>query len=512
MHFHWRTLALVVSSLITQAAAQSSSSSSSSTSATAAPTSTPSPGALRQSVFVSPNQELAFGISIPADSEDIYFTLAGQPAGGWAAVGLGSATMAGNPLILMVYASTDGANVTFSPRLATRGRAEPTPLSAADSSSLRVTALPGTGLINGTLVYRARCAGCRRWPGGGSLDVAATALPCIYGAGPSFFRSDDAAAPLKMHHSFGSFTLDLRAATAAAAGGGGVAGAPVLDKSTTLRSVGATLGGVSRTGKRDWAAVAHAVVMIFCFVGLLPLGVLMLRVGEWVRPHGITQGVAVVGIIVGFGLGVHVSGRYNRSKDFNSAHQVIGILVFIFLLAQFVIGFLHHRNHRKSQSQAEVPVPTPKKTLNLRPVHIWLGRSVMVMGIINAFLGFPFALSPGYNLVLAPIALAILFISTVLLFLKGFLRRRLFGKKSPQPEDDAPPSYTQEPWRQPYPMGTSAGATAAPLSPGAPRGGGMFGLSGLRGLMKGSGGGGGADGPSAKGMELGSRQHPRELV
>lgn len=415
MRFQWRILALAASSLITQAAAQSGSSSSSTSATAAAPTATtPSSGPLRQSVFVAPNQELAFGIAIPADpdDDDIYFTLAGQPAGGWAAVGLGSSTMSGNPLILMVYASTDGANVTFSPRLATRGRAEPTPYPdlLPQQQSSRLTVLPGTGLVNGTLVFRARCGGCRRWPGGGSLDVGTSALPCIYGSGPSFFRSDDAAAPLKMHRSFGSFTLDMRAATAEP-GAAAAVDAPVLNAASTAASVGAALGDVSRTGKRDWAAVAHAVVMIFCFVGLLPLGVLMLRVGEWVRPHGINQGVAVIGIIAGFGLGVHVSGRYNRvsvnftcdgllteplsadivltlfsffqSKDFKSAHQVIGILVFIFLIAQFAIGFLHHRNHRKSKSQAELPVP--KKPFNLRPVHIWLGRSVMVIGIVNGF-------------------------------------------------------------------------------------------------------------------------------
>lgn len=117
--------------------------------------------------------------------------------------------------------------------------------------------------------------------------------------------------------------------------------------------------------------------------------------------------------------------------------------------------------------------------------------------------------------VLAPIVLGIVLISTALLVLKGFLRRLLFGGKSQQPTDDAPPSYTQEPWRQPYPMGTSAGAPAAPPPPDASHGGrGVFGLSGLRGLVKGRGGGG-ADGSSAKeqgAMELGSRQHPRELV
>lgn len=64
-----------------------------------------------------------------------------------------------------------------------------------------------------------------------------------------------------------------------------------------------------------------------------------------------------------------------QSKNFNSAHQIIGLIVFIFLLAQFVVGFMHHRQSKKDQ-----------KPTKLAPVHVWMGRLTIVLGIANGFL------------------------------------------------------------------------------------------------------------------------------
>lgn len=64
-----------------------------------------------------------------------------------------------------------------------------------------------------------------------------------------------------------------------------------------------------------------------------------------------------------------------QTKNFNTAHQVIGIIVFIFILAQFTLGVLHHRGFKKTQ-----------KTTKFAPVHVWLGRAAIILGIVNAFL------------------------------------------------------------------------------------------------------------------------------
>ena len=213
----------------------------------------------------------------------------------WAAIGLGSDKMAG-ALVLMIYSSSSDKNVTFSPRLA-KGHSEP-----EFYKDLKYETLPGTGFINNTFVYSAVCHNCRSWPGG-NLDVTATDQKCIYAAGPGgFVKSNSQKESIKYHSEFGHFTVDMKHAT-------GPAGEPSLNGD--ISADGITVGKWAG-GKRDWAAIMHAVIMVGCFVGLMPLGVLILRLGEWVRWHGVNQLLALIGVIVGFGLGISISLRYVR--------------------------------------------------------------------------------------------------------------------------------------------------------------------------------------------------------
>ena len=64
-----------------------------------------------------------------------------------------------------------------------------------------------------------------------------------------------------------------------------------------------------------------------------------------------------------------------QTKNFNTAHQVIGIIVFIFILAQFVLGVVHHREYKKTQ-----------KPTKFAPIHVWMGRAAIILGVVNGFL------------------------------------------------------------------------------------------------------------------------------
>lgn len=254
------------------------------------------------SVFITPTRDLAFALNVPDDNsttQDLFFTLLLPTDVSWGAIGLGSAHMASS-LMLIAYPSASGQNVTLSPRIAT-GHSEP-----VFAPDIRIEALPGTGLDNGTTyVFNGRCANCRRWSAG-KVDVESAAQPMVYATGEAGGRlkSDAPDAPLRMHYSYGSFTLDMRRAT-------GAAGVPAIDRSQDSALVGA-VQGFAKEGKKDSVAVAHAVVMVLVFVGMYPFGMFVLRLGNWVRWHGINQGVALVFTIIGSGLGFDVSKIYNR--------------------------------------------------------------------------------------------------------------------------------------------------------------------------------------------------------
>ena len=216
----------------------------------------------------------------------------------WGAVGLGSDTMAG-ALMLMAYSSSSGQNVTMSPRLSD-GHTEP-----VYTSDIQVEALPGTGLVNETTyVYNGRCANCRSWSNG-KIDVKSKTQDMLYATGDNGdVRSDDVQYSLPMHFNYGSFTADMVHAT----GSGGV---PEIVPSDEPQLV-ATVQGESTEGHTDKVAMAHALTMVFCFIGLFPFGTLILRLGNWVRWHGINQGIALVFVVLGFGTGVFISKNYNR--------------------------------------------------------------------------------------------------------------------------------------------------------------------------------------------------------
>lgn len=66
---------------------------------------------------------------------------------------------------------------------------------------------------------------------------------------------------------------------------------------------------------------------------------------------------------------------YAQTKHFNSAHQIFGLAIIVAMIIQLMLGFMHHRIQMKTMA------PT-----KLAPVHVWLGRVVIVAGLANGFL------------------------------------------------------------------------------------------------------------------------------
>ncbi|KAL1881422.1 hypothetical protein VTK73DRAFT_3940 [Phialemonium thermophilum] len=336
-------------------------------------------------------------------------------------------------LVLLMYPNSRGDNTTFSPRLST-GNTEP-----EFYPDLHVDSLPGTGFDEGTGVYTlaAVCRNCRIWPEGGRIDVESSAQKCIFAAGPvGFDGSDDVRAPLRYHAEYGSFTINLVAASGSSTGA-----APAISVANATTDGAALLRAAS--GKRDWASTLHAILMIWAFFAIMPLGFLILRMGQKVSWHGISQGAAFVVVLVGVGLGFYISTLYNRSKSFNHPHQILGMVVLGFLVIKSGLGYFHQRRD------------DPK----FAPYHVWIGRLVIVVGIINGFMGFPFALAPRYNYILAGLVLALVPLVCCLLAWKVVFRKRgnRLGPASANPgqQEGAPPGYDPEPWRRSEHGGTS---------------------------------------------------------
>lgn len=127
------------------------------------------------------------------------------------------------------------------------------------------------------------------------------------------------------------------------------------------------------------------------FVLLLPFGVLALRLSSFipVRLHYLIQGTALLFALAGLALAIAYS-ELGYGGEFSEYHQIIGIIVVVLLVSQAVGGILHHVSYKDKMSNAVPGTRKPGRT-PLAHAHIWLGRIGILLGMINAVLGFVLA-------------------------------------------------------------------------------------------------------------------------
>jgi len=179
------------------------------------------------------------------------------------------------------------------------------------------------------------------------------------------------------------FTLDLTQATIASdsnpfltsretTGGGSGSGSGAGSGGGNGITIGE--GGSSRAT----ILAAHGIIGALVMAVLYPLGsLLMPLLGRW-WVHAAWQFVSFCLMWVAFGLGVQ------SAKDsgilFDQAHTILGTVVICLFAVQPVLGFVHHRQYVKIQRRSAVS-----------HAHIWFGRVLIVLGIVNGGLGLQLA-------------------------------------------------------------------------------------------------------------------------
>jgi len=159
--------------------------------------------------------------------------------------------------------------------------------------------------------------------------------------------------------------------------------------------------------------------MSIVFVLLLPFGSLLLRVWHKIKGHIIVQSLALVLFCMAFAGGCVVSQEYNKSKHFNSAHQIIGILLLLAFFTQLALGVTHHRVYKKEQ----------RKTV-MGKVHRFLGPGIIFFGLVNGGIGFSFS---GATFLAIPYVIIILLF--IILYCCIVCGTTFFRKRRSKPED-----------------------------------------------------------------------------
>lgn len=199
---------------------------------------------------------------------------------------------------------------------------------------------------------------------------------------------------------------------------GGSGGLPT-NPSIYASSIGASLVG-SVSSDSNWPNVIHGLLLCGAFVLLMPTGVIFLRVvPQSVRWHWVNQTLASALVIVGGLGGLYISTMYNKSRSYNSAHQLIGILVMLAVIVQWGMGYWHHRLYKLTQS------PT-----RYGPIHRYFGQVVLLLGVLNGGIGLtwssaarPFVI--GYAVVVAIVGIGVI---GAVVWKRLVARRRPSGK------------------------------------------------------------------------------------
>lgn len=180
--------------------------------------------------------------------------------------------------------------------------------------------------------------------------------------------------------------------------------------------------------------IAHGVLASLAFVILFPAGSIAIRLASFpgiVWLHAAFQVFAYLVYIAAFGLGVHMATEMNL---LGSYHPTIGIVVFVLVFFQPILGFLHHflfkkYNHRTIWSYA----------------HIWVGRIAVTLGIINGGLGLRLAnsmhMSSHGGIIAYGVIAALVWLTWVAAMFVGERRRK-------RALANAPPKYTDSPRRE----------------------------------------------------------------
>lgn len=126
---------------------------------------------------------------------------------------------------------------------------------------------------------------------------------------------------------------------------------------------------------------AHAAISCLAWVLFFPLGAILVRAVTYQarRIHVIVQSIAATLMVAGWSMGVWMA-TVSEQWVSSNGHAIIGSIVFGLALSMPVLGLLHHLRWKKNINDA-------KKMYTWAWIHVWLGRTLVTVGIINGGLG-----------------------------------------------------------------------------------------------------------------------------
>ena len=319
--------------------------------------------------------------------------------------------------IFVIYSDGHG-NVTLSPRHGA-GHFEP-----ETDTQANVTLLEGSGVKGGMMIANILCANCNRW-NGGSTDFTGSSGDWVHASLPGDpLDSTKLDEEIQEHNDHGSFTWAYSTAQGgqdvnpfvSRVGSNGVSSPPQTNGGSSQSSVS---NDDNEPGEASNTMItAHGAVASVTFLVLFPVGAIIIRIlklSPWV--HAGLQIFAYCCFIAAAGLGIYIA----TLKDLlTNHHPIIGMILLGLVTFQPFAGVLHHSSYKKTQRRTFVS-----------QFHIWEGRLVIVLGMINGGLGLKlFGVKTGYQIAYGVVA-GVMGLACLTAIVFGESKRRVGDSEKP---------------------------------------------------------------------------------
>ncbi|KAF2785661.1 iron reductase domain protein [Melanomma pulvis-pyrius CBS 109.77] len=366
-------------------------------------------------LMTCPETDVCFSLNVPEESAssssgDIYFQLSVPTTYSWVALAQG--TTMSNANMFVMYSSADGKNVTLSPRTAS-GHIMPTYNKVAD-----VSLLEGSGISNGRMTANVRCGNCDRW-GTGAMSLQGGNSNWLYAHSQgSPINSDDTSASISQHDRKGSFQWNLSQAT------GGSGGNPFTNASYTTTTIGADrLNSWERltTQTQKRYVQAHGALASIAFIAVLPTGAILVRLASFnglLWTHGCLQIFGYAVFIAAAGLGIFIA---NGGAYLHEPHAIIGMILLGTLFFMPFLGTIHHKMYKKVQKRTAWSYG-----------HVFTGRVIVILGMINGGLGLRLAAAKTSYLIVYGVFAALIGVAYISAVIGGEYKRSQKSSESKQ--------------------------------------------------------------------------------
>ena len=164
--------------------------------------------------------------------------------------------------------------------------------------------------------------------------------------------------------------------------------------------------------------LAHGVCAALAFVILFPTGGIIIRVLSFpglIWLHAAIQALSYLIFIAAAGLGIYFA---TQTRQIHKAHPIIGLVLLVVIFFQPILGLLHHFLFKRHARRVVWSYG-----------HIWLGRIIITLGIINGGLGLQLANDASRGQIIAyAVVAAIMWLAYVASAVYGEIKRKRHNK------------------------------------------------------------------------------------